>query len=306
MTARRVAVVGGGLAGLVCARALVANGRTVVVFDKGRSPGGRATSRIQDGRVFDHGAQYFTARTDWLMDKLIAWERAGIVARWQPRGKNSAEPWWVGTPSMGALAGHLAEGLDVRLERVVTRVERGLIALADHEPEPFDDIVVALPAPQAAALVGEHFPILRGASLDPCWAVMLVVAGGENDVDVIESDGPIAWAARESSKPGRSRASQGDSWLLHMSREWTTDHLEAHADAVAARVTELFVAQRAGARVALARAHRWRFARAKKVAPVGCFFDETHRIAVCGDWLESPRLEGAVTSGLAAAARLAL
>ena len=304
MPGRRVAIVGAGLSGLVCARALVAHGHEVVVFDKGRAPGGRATSRLQDGRVFDHGAQYFTARTEWLARQVSIWEHDGVVARWEPRGRKNSEPWWVGTPSMGALAAHLAQRLDVRLERSVTRVERGLVVVGDREErEHVDDVVVALPAPQAAVLVGELFPIIRGVSLDPCWAVMMVVTAetGPVGLDLVEGEGPIAWAAREPSKPGRDSTAHGDAWTLHMSRDWTVAHLDADPETVSEMATALFVAQHPGARVLLARAHRWRYARAHKAAPVGCFFDEAQRVVVCGDWLDSPRVEGAITSGLAAA-----
>ena len=59
-------VIGAGMAGIACARALAEAGHAVRVLDKGRGPGGRmATRRVttRAGEVrFDHGAQYLTAR----------------------------------------------------------------------------------------------------------------------------------------------------------------------------------------------------------------------------------------------------
>ncbi|MSO32728.1 MAG: FAD-dependent oxidoreductase, partial [Ilumatobacteraceae bacterium] len=64
MTKKRVVVVGAGIAGLTAARALSHAGHSVIVLDKGRSVGGRmATRRIGDATV-DHGAQFFTVRSD--------------------------------------------------------------------------------------------------------------------------------------------------------------------------------------------------------------------------------------------------
>ena len=58
----RVAVIGGGITGLTCARALADAGHAVTVFDKGRGVGGRlATRRTDDGLRFDHGAQVLPA-----------------------------------------------------------------------------------------------------------------------------------------------------------------------------------------------------------------------------------------------------
>lgn len=47
-----VAIIGAGMAGLSCARALVQAGVAVELFDKGRGPGGRmSTRRVElDGR----------------------------------------------------------------------------------------------------------------------------------------------------------------------------------------------------------------------------------------------------------------
>ncbi|WP_431268910.1 FAD-dependent oxidoreductase [Dankookia sp. P2] len=50
MTRPRIAVIGAGLAGLSCARALLARGATIRLFDKGRGAGGRlATRRAEAG-----------------------------------------------------------------------------------------------------------------------------------------------------------------------------------------------------------------------------------------------------------------
>lgn len=59
----KIVIVGAGMA---CASALVASGHAVTLFDKGRAPGGRMSSRRAatpaGEAAFDHGAQYFTVR----------------------------------------------------------------------------------------------------------------------------------------------------------------------------------------------------------------------------------------------------
>jgi len=62
MADSRVAVVGGGLAGLAAARRLAADGFDVTVFERNEDVGGRVRSRRGDGFVFDRGFQVlFTA-----------------------------------------------------------------------------------------------------------------------------------------------------------------------------------------------------------------------------------------------------
>lgn len=47
----RIGAIGAGMAGLSCAQALRRQGHAVVLFDKGRGPGGRMSSRRIDTRL---------------------------------------------------------------------------------------------------------------------------------------------------------------------------------------------------------------------------------------------------------------
>jgi len=332
----RVIVVGAGLSGLVCARTLADQGFSVTVIDKGRRPGGRATSRHDGDLVFDHGAQFFTARREWLERHVASWETDGVIARWTPRivQTNVARPrdlatWWVGTPTMGAIAAHLAKGLDeqVQLATKVSRIWRSDDGTwrvectgPDDAPGPAlsaDAVVLAMPAAQTAALLdGVHSKFAAAAasvSQTPCWAVMTTLrAVGNLGGDVFEDgQGAIMWAAREASKPGRkgavARSAAGEEqWMLHASAAWTGEHLEHTPEAVGQMLTELFLKQRGappGSAIQV-RAHRWRYARGHVAEAKGALFDASARLAVCGDWVNGARVEGAITSGIAAAGRL--
>jgi renalase len=353
---KRIVVVGAGLSGLAAARTLADHGHEVVVLDKGRAPGGRSSTRSEAGkRSFDHGAQFFTARGDWLTSRLPAWEEAGVVARWAPRVATSlpqasaasspdgpreprdGETWWVGTPGMGSVAAHLARGLDVRTASTVTSVirqhEAWLVAgssASGARGDPAtafehvaDALVLAVPAPQCGALLGEALATSElgrqaaAAVLEPCWAAMIALsAAGEPFIDLMTSrSDPLAWAAREASKPGRRVAADEGLWTLHASAEWSRAHLEDDSSDVASflaaalldRLAE--IERREGrdhpsARVTHASAHRRRFARPATSSHRGCLYDDALALALCGDWLQSARIEGALTSGVAAAARL--
>ena len=62
-TARRhFAIIGAGMAGVVCARTLVQAGHQVTVFEKSSKAGGRTTTIDSPFGSFDAGAQYFTVR----------------------------------------------------------------------------------------------------------------------------------------------------------------------------------------------------------------------------------------------------
>ncbi|TVP57254.1 MAG: FAD-dependent oxidoreductase [Gemmatimonadales bacterium] len=272
-----VAVIGAGVAGLSAARVLVDEGLRVTVFDKGRAPGGRISSRqasrgSANGWTMDHGAQYFTARDPALRAHVASWEADGIVAPWDGRlvrisdddGALRVEPAtesirWVGVPEMRAVARHLADGLDVRCGvRIAAleppsdgargwrvRTDRSHPGEASGDSERFDAILLTPPAPQTLELLGSHAPRiserLRSIRMRPCWAVMLVLPhAAPVEWDGAFLPGPVlSWVARDSSKPGRP-GTDGERWVLHATPEWSEAHLEAGPDAVGSSLLEAF------------------------------------------------------------------
>lgn len=84
----KVAVIGCGISGAVCASMLAKNGVAVTVFDLGRGPGGRMSQRREITKegvelFFDHGAPYFSVSNTGVMDVILEWESRGLVAEWK-------------------------------------------------------------------------------------------------------------------------------------------------------------------------------------------------------------------------------
>ncbi|KAF5178948.1 Renalase [Thalictrum thalictroides] len=84
----KVAVVGSGISGAVCASFLAKNGVSVTIFDSGRGPGGRMSTRreiTEDGKelYFDHGAPFFAITDKDVMTLVCEWEARGLVVEWK-------------------------------------------------------------------------------------------------------------------------------------------------------------------------------------------------------------------------------
>ena len=60
---KKVAIIGGGLSGLVLAKNLDDFSK-VTVFEKSSGVAGRMATRLVEPFDFDHGAQFFTARSE--------------------------------------------------------------------------------------------------------------------------------------------------------------------------------------------------------------------------------------------------
>jgi predicted NAD/FAD-dependent oxidoreductase len=316
-------VVGAGVAGLTCASLLAAQRFRVRVFDKGRRPGGRVSTRREGEWIFDHGAQYFTAQHPAFEARLEDWLARGAVAIWEGRIRvlsegrvtlpKSVRVRYVGVPGMSSLARWLAGPCRVQTGVRVARLEhrRGHWYPLDDgggELGRFDLAVVAVPPPQAAELLTAAPPLRSRAQavrMLPTWAALLgfpTPLGLPFDGAFVHGSA-LSWAAHNGSKPGRE---EGECWVLHASHRWSHEHLEEPPGRVA---EALFDALRGASGQDLPRpvfqtAHRWRWAAPEIPFPDRCFLDEERGLGVCGDWCGGPRVEGAFLSGRALARRM--
>lgn len=302
-------IIGGGMAGLSAATALARAGCKVTVLDKGRGPGGRmAARRVEiagETVAFDHGAQYFTARDPAFCETVAAWEAASVAMRWPAAGDDA----WVGTPGMNAPIRAMADALDVRWGvRVETlkRTNEGWQIMAEEEIFVATTLIVAVPAEQAQVLLANVAPdiaeLVGTVESAPCWAVM---AGFDEALpvpaDTFRSDtGPISWAARNSAKPGRSGL---ETWVIHASAQRSREVIDLPKDEAAKVLLADFFAAAGAAPVGPAHldAHRWLYAFPQALAGEPVRFDPALRLGIAGDYLHSPRVEGAWLSGRAVA-----
>jgi predicted NAD/FAD-dependent oxidoreductase len=321
-----IAIIGAGMAGLACAIRLKAAGCTVRVFDKGRGPGGRMAARRAEvaGKAvrFDHGAQYFTARDPGFRAVVEAWEAQGAVARWEAASKSADDPAFVGTPGMNgpikAMADEVGEVLwNRRVTGLVREGGRWHLATEGQAGYTADTVLVAIPAEQASDLLQDAEPefarIAGSVASEPCWAVMAAFAEplAIRSDTVRDGSKRISWAARNSAKPGRGGAEGGaqegaETWVLHASPARSRQIIDRDKDEAAEILLADFFSQM---RIEPAKpihlaAHRWLYAQPASLEGESARYDREARIGIAGDYLHSPRVEGAWVSGTALADRV--
>ncbi|AWW75204.1 hypothetical protein CD351_12275 [Erythrobacter sp. KY5] len=306
-----ILIIGAGMAGLACAKTLSEAGRKVSILDKGRGPGGRMAARraevAGDVLSFDHGAQYFTARDPRFAGVVAEWERLGVVARWDGAGSDDAS--FVGVPGMNGPIRALAHPLDVRWNtraEAITRTGEGWRVDAGSESFTASTVLIAVPAEQAAELLATPVPdfaqVAAEVQSQPCWAVMAAFAEGlDVEADSIrDDDAPVSWAARNSAKPDRTGR---ETWVLHASPKRSREIIDLPKEEVGPLLLGDFFDQTGAQCVApihLA-AHRWLYAMPRPVEGEAARFDRDRGIGIAGDYLHSPRVEGAWISGRALA-----
>lgn len=319
-----IAIIGTGIAGLSAARTLHDAGHAVHLFDKSRSSGGRMSSKTVGEDALDLGAQYFTSRDRRFSEAVRQWQADGWADHWSPNLFQTADGQlapsadeqlrWVGTPTMGAIAQGLLDDLPVTFSCRITEVFRGetfwtLVDANGANHGPFSQVIIAVPAPQAATLLAAAPKLASVAAsvvMEPTWAVAL---GFSTPLETrLEAcfvrDEALDWIARDRSKPGRE--SGFDTWVLHASSQWSRQHIDLSREAVTEHLHGAF-AELIDCVVpapAFTLAHRWLYARPSQSHEWGVLADPGLGLYACGDWCLSGRVEGAWLSGQEAARKL--
>jgi len=310
-----IAIIGAGLAGLSCATQLQAKGYKVKVFEKSHGPSGRMSTRNRSDWSADHGAQYFTARDPLFIHELNVWIRDGIAAAWHPllqvfedgywRKSTSLENRYVGVPAMNSPGKYLAKKLAVQYQQTIDQISHqdGKWTLHSAKEgninEQFDCLVLAIPAPQAFALINLIDPSIEKknlVSMFGCWTVMASFTEKQNmDFDAAFINGEmISWICRNNSKPGRVGR---ETWTIHGNPQWSQESIELDQEEALKHLQECSIKLGLDLKGAEISVHRWRYASGSVEKNSEFQFYENTRLGLCGDWLHGGRVEGAWLSG---------
>ena len=325
-----IVIIGSGLAGLAAGQLLKKAGHNVLILDKGRQAGGRMSTRQAGGFLFNHGAQFVTARSAAFSSVCTQAVKAGHLAKWPLAGRADA---FSGTPAMRGLAEFMAAGLTIRQQAEVQDIKRVKPSPGLHD-DPLQlqltngtvitcrHLIITCPAPQTCRLLREAAPELSACAEQvvyaPCWTVM---AGFPTSPDLLRTlthmpEGPIGWATYE---PVRPRASKTAAVTLQATADFSKTHLEAEPADICDQLLAAFADQQCIPlpRLSYCAAHRWRYAKVEQACSPDVIFyntDKDSSIFVAGDWHpgqgddgrfgKGTRAEDAFLSGLRAARQL--
>lgn len=289
---KSIAIVGAGIAGAVCASQLATLGHAVIVFDKGRGPGGRMSSRRTDsGHRFDHGASRIDVTQPALHELFAPAVVAGLLRR--------VDDTYTSPSGMNAIGKWLLDGQAARYATKIIRLERAASWHAFDETGlshgPYDAVVLAIPPVNAGELViGQNTELARtiaSVRMLPRWVAVL--AFSEKLKHVPDKSIVTGQIVRRSTSNAI-----GDAMVIEASQHWSIQHLEVDANAVGNLLTELCLPVLGSATPISIAAHRWRYAFADK--PLGRpFLTDQHGLFVCGDWCLGHSIESAWLSAVA-------
>lgn len=309
---KRIAIIGAGISGLTLAQHLKDHA-DVVVFEKARGVGGRMSTRYADPFYFDHGTQFFTARSkafQRFIDPLIT---NGLIAEWKGKvityqidktikDRLWFEPHYVAVPHMNNLGRHLAEGVDIRLNTEIAALSEKhadawqLLAKDGTAQGLFDWVISTAPPAQTVNLfkrvLTDTAPVHQ-VKLQGCFTLMI---GFDKPwtkpwMAAKVHENPIEWIAVNSSKPGRNK--DVTSLVVHSRNDWADKHLEDDLQKTQETLVQQFEAVTGIAcdKATYLSMHRWKYAIALSNDETRYHLDSEKHIAAIGDWASASRIE---------------
>ena len=327
-----IAVIGAGMAGLVCAQQLTQAGYSVMIIDKSRGVGGRvATRRLHDTKA-DHGTCYLKPKGEILQRLINLLVQKGDLEVWTDNlhVKNHASPLvdnpqsslpYIAPKGMNVMAKFLAQGLEInRGERVksINFDSQNQWCLTSESNEKFTagTVVIAIPAPQAVMIVESlsgnllsdtFLEKLRSVEYYPALTVM---SGYSDSIEqpewkaiTFKDNSVLGWIGLDSSK--RKNPLQPH-FVIHSSADFAEKYFESKdLEKVGREILE-----NAAINLNLSwlnnpewiQVHRWRYAFPKTPLQQTCLpADTSSPLVFCGDWCGGNLVESAIVSGIAAA-----
>ena len=313
----RIAIIGAGISGLTAARELNDLGE-ISLFEKSRGAGGRICSRYAEPYVFDHGAQFFIARTNKFKSFLEPMIDAGVIEPWNAnfveikkdkiisrRQWDNINPHYVGLPTMSEIGRYLSKDLNLHLNTEV-RIKRKkdqwqIVDIEGQDRGLFDWIISTAPSSQSASLLPTDYKFhktLLDKKMVGCFSLML---GFNESLDLdweaaLVKEADISWISVNSSKPGRK---SDYTLLVHSTNLWAEENINKEKDKVIEHLmneTSKIIGKEVYDAVHID-IHRWKYANIKKQSINTPFIDKKNKLASCGDWFIKGRIESAFLSG---------
>lgn len=229
---KKVAIIGAGIAGLAASRTLRKAGIESTIFEKSRGVGGRVNTRnVHSTYVFDTGATSIAPRGKSIQrvmleelstEQLVKIEKpiyTHVNLKTAKGDQSRTTDRYVYSNGIGQLPKLLAEGLDIRFNHEIDRIDKREREFVLFD-ESFDTLILTPPIPQTAQLLwtmDENRPIAN-AVYRPCISLLFGFDAPLPETPYhalldVEQIHPLTWVSLESVK-SPLRAPEGKSTMV--------------------------------------------------------------------------------------------
>lgn len=284
---KNIIIIGSGIAGLAAANYLSSKNFNVTVLDKGKYPGGRISTRRGKDFIFNHGAQFFTAKSNEFKKICNRAVNDNVLVNWVDSKKNR----FIGNPDMREFSLWLSQNLTIFQENVVERLDYNEQFIVNTNKKKFtcDGLIITAPSSQTASLIknlDETFhELIEKVEYFPCWCVMLSLRDMSLKNFYIDEKSIFNWIVSENNKIKNQL--NHNCLTIHTNERFSVENLdetkEVTLDKIVQEFTEIYQVKTQD--IIYKNIHRWRYAKVKKPFP-----QEESKLSkkipfgIAGDW----------------------
>ena len=303
-------VIGSGISGATIAN-LLNKKNSVILFDKARGPGGRASFKRMKGNIgFDHGTQYFSPKTPefkkftkHLIKKKIlkVWGGKHIFLN-SKKKEDKKHLKIIGKNGNNDISKYLLKKINCNYQSELKEIDYKnkfwRLSFADGKVRSFKSIILTCPFPQLKKLSKKFIKksfINRSLKMDANITTMIAIKKNKrSNSSYFFNDEILGWAAYENSKKRFNY--KYDLWTLQSTykygnkftkdyrnkRKYYTNQMVKKFE----KLTNLKIKK-----IYHSRIHGWMYSSNSKPLKQLSLWNKSLKLGLCGDYFGGPRLE---------------
>ena len=303
-------IIGSGISGATIAN-LLRKKHSVILFDKARGPGGRASFKRIKGKIgFDHGTQYISPKTNEfkkftkiLIKKKIlkVWGGKHVFLNSQKK-EDKKHIKIIGKNGNNDISKYLLKNINCNYQSELIKIyhknKSWHLFFANGKHYTFKCIILTCPFPQLKKLsrkfINNSF-LKKSLKMDANITTMIAIKKNmKSNSSYLFEDSILGWAGNENSK--KRFKSKYDLWTLQSTFEWANKKINQNKrnkkENSKIMIDKFFkLSNIKKTKIYYSLNHGWRYSSNSRPFKIKSFWDPRKRLGVCADWFVGPRLE---------------
>ena len=303
-------IIGSGISGSTIAN-LLNKKHSVILFDKARGPGGRASFKRIKGKIgFDHGTQYFSPKTkefkrftkNLIKKKILkVWGGKHIFLN-SKKKEDKKHLKIIGRNGNNDICKYLLKKINCnyqsKLKKIYYKDKMWHLLFENGKFRSFKNLILTCPYPQLKKLSRRFIknPFLKKSiKMDANITTMIAIKRNKkSNSSYLYEDPILGWAGNENSK--KRFKSKYDLWTLQSTFDWANKRINKNKNNKKKNskimIDKFFnLSNIKKTKIHYSLNHGWKYSSNSKSFKIKSYWDSKKRLGVCADWFIGPRLE---------------
>ena len=303
-------IIGSGISGATIAN-LLSKKNSVILFDKARGPGGRASfKRVKGKKGFDHGTQYISPKTKEFkkFTKLLLKKR--ILKIWggkhvflnSKKKEDKKHVKIIGKNGNNDISKYLLKKIKCNyqseLKKIYYKNKSWHLYFDNGKFFSVKNLILTCPFPQVKKLSRKFIRnsfLNKSLKMDANITTMIAIKKSQkSNSSFLFEDPVLGWAGNENSK--KRFKSHYDLWTLQSTFIWANKKINQNKknkkEISKIMINKFFeLSKIKKTKINFFLNHGWKYSSNSKPFKIKSYWDPVKKLGVCADWFIGPRLE---------------